>query len=881
MAIGEMFYPLHLHTTFSIGDAVPTPEDYAQAFVERGFKGGGISDHGTLSGIVRWQSAMLENNLVPLIGIEAYVVESYLKDTNREHIGVYFTDKENYIQFLKLHKKSYTEGFYYKPRILISDLLDYLRSVKKKPVILSGCVYSPFWRNYKLVENFLDALDGKNLYLELMLENSEMRVNKIQKMIIKLHKRYNIPLVFSLDSHFIDRKDEILRRIVYSIAYNKRLDNKPHAEWIHLLDSKGIKYLWKEFYPWLNKKYLYKAFENTFDVMEKAKDFRIPTFKLDEILLDYTYEDLKHALKEGLKRKGLSKNKDVIKQLKYELKIIKEKGFYSYMMTVKDIIDYAKNNDILVGPGRGSVGGSIIAYLLGIISFNPLKHDLIFERFISPDRIEPPDIDMDFQDDKRHQVIDYIKSKYGNENVAQIVAFSYWKEKQIIRDLARITDYNDAKFFSDFPEYIENAGQKLIGKIRHRSKHAAGIVMAKKPLWNYAPVEAITREETLAFDKVDAEKIGLVKFDILGLSTLTIISDTLKYSKKPVSNKLFSKLNKRLDDIKIIDGIYNKKLLAGVFQFDTNNMNRILDDIKINSFNDIVLLNALNRPGPLSSYLDDIIYWKNKNKIRRTYPDWIMDIVKNTAGVFIYQEQIMELAKRLGFNPIEVNKIRKDIAKSKMEELKQWRGLFIKKLKAKGYKEATKLWDELVNFGGYAFNKSHAVAYSILSFATAYLKFKYPLAFYSALIKRYYDNHKKLATILQEAYERGIQIYLPDVENPIIYATYDKEDNGIYLGYAVIKGVGVKAAQKIVDKAPYNDLEHFIKKSKVNINVIKAMAQAGAFDSFEVSRKYIYDNAKELKSSKVILFESGNDWDEDEKFKRQVSVLEFLKYMNF
>ena len=868
------YFPLHLHTSFSIGDAVPMPDEYAEYLESKGFKGGGIADHGSLSGILKWQEEFLKRNLVPLIGIEAYVVDNYLKSKSRWHLTFYFRSLASYKYYLKLHKKAYTEGFYYKPRILLSDVIEMgLRLSNERPILLSGCVYSPLKDNPKLMEKFLEAYED-DFYLELSFEPSELR-QEWNPVLLKLGQRYNAKFVFTLDSHYLRKSDELLRRIVNAIAYNKKLSNEPENEYLFVLDIEDVQKLWKEVYHYVPKKILKQAIENTFEVMEKCKDFRLPRYDFADLLLDYKYEDFIYSIEKNLDKIDLS-NSAYLERLDKELKVIKEKRFWSYFLTVKDIIDYARKKRILVGPGRGSVGGSLIAYLLGITSFDPLKYNLFFERFISPDRVEPPDIDVDFQDNRRDEVIAYIKKKYGEESVAQIVTFSYWKEKQIVRDLSRITGMN-ASFLSQFPEYLAKAGEALIGKIRHRSKHAAGIVLAKEALHNYIPVETVGGVPVVAFDKYDIEKTGLIKFDVLGLSTLSVIDDTFKLRNKKVINP-FLQLEKYIDVKDIYDEVYNEKRLAGIFQFDTGSALNILEQIRIDSFEDIVLINALNRPGPLSSFLEDIVYWKNNKKFKRNYPDWIMNIVKDTGGVFIFQEQIMELCRVLEFDEFEVNAIRKAISKSKMDVLKKYKHRFIEAVKAKGYDEAEQLWEDIVSFGGYAFNKSHAVAYSLISFMTALLKYRSPAEFYVALIKKEFENHKKLGSIIKEMMNSGIKVVGPTIKRPVVFAE-KIDDNKVQLGLAVIKGVGVKAAEKIISHAPYSDIVDFARRSKVSSKVVGALALAGVFDDWGYSRKYIYKNSKELKKNNILIVDKQEEWDDKTKFKKMVQVLEFIKYL--
>lgn len=863
------YFPLHLHTTFSIGDGIPLANEWAEVLKQRGFKGGGIADHGTLSGIWKFQKELKEKGLKPVLGVEVYVVEGYTKDKERWHLTLFFKNEKGYKSYLKLHKKSYEEGFYYKPRVLLEDILNWQ---DLDVIVLSGCVYSPLLDKPELIERFLERF-GKDFYLELSLEPCELR-QKLNPVLVELRKKYPVKFCFTVDAHFIKKEDGFLREIIKTINRNEKFQSKDWNKYICLLEEEDIIFLLKEYYLYL-KSYLEEALNNTFEIAEKCGNFELRKYDFKELLPKYGKESFLEMVEKGLRDKNLYDDEKVLERLQLELNTFFNKGYCDYMMIVKDYIDYARSKGILVGPGRGSVGGSLVAYLLDIISFSPLDFDLYFERFISPDRVEPPDIDVDFEDEKRDEVINYLKQKYGEESVVQIITYSYWQEKQAFRDICRIFDF-EAKYLSELPEYLQKACQVLVGRIRHRSRHAAGVVIVNGKVYDYIPVEKVSGELTTAFDYYDLEEQGLVKFDILGLSTLSVISKVLELAGKKVSFP-FKVLLKHLGKKEIYD-VYNKKLLSGIFQFDTVNAYKLLDEFKVEDFNDIVIFNAFNRPGPLSGFLEDLVHYKKTKVYLRQYPWWIMDIVKDTGGIFLFQEQIMELFKRLGFSQVEVEHIRKCISKSKKEELEKYKDVFVERVKEKGYHDAEGLWKDIVEFGKYSFNKAHAVAYSLISFMTALLKCRYPLQFYKVLLEKKYADEEKVGEIIRELNSLGVEVILPSVEKVVEVA--EIENDRIYLGVALMKGIGLNQAKRIKKLNSYSSIEEFIMKVKPPVDVFKVLAVGGFFDVFGYPRKFLYENAKEFcRGSLLVLDVISNDWDEKTKLKKQLEVMPFLKYI--
>jgi DNA polymerase-3 subunit alpha len=858
----QVYFPLHLHTTYSIGDGVSLPEEWANSLQQNDFQGGGIADHGTLSGLWKFQKSLSEKGLKPVLGVEVYVVDEYTRSKERWHLTLFFKNEKGWLSYLKLHKKSYTEGFYYKPRVLIEDVLK-LEDV----VVLSGCVYNLFMERPEFLKNFIDRF-GDDFYLELSVEPSELR-QKLNQFLVEARKRYSIKFCFTLDAHYIQQQDAFLREVISCISRNEKLNNsKEINKYLRLLSLEEISDLVKTYYPYL-KKYLNEAFEKTFEVAEKCS-FQLKKVDFKEILPSFGKQKFLEEIQKGLTEKKIDlNNKEIVERLDKEIRTYLGKDFYDYMLIVKEIIDYAYSKGILVGPGRGSVGGSFVAYLLGIITFNPLDYNLLFERFISPDRIEPPDVDIDFDDEKRDEIIEWLSKKY---DVLQVVTYSYWKEKSAFLDVKRVTGYN-VKSIWDLPEHLRQIIEKLVNRIRHRSRHAAGYIIMKKGLMDFVPVEKVSDILVTAFDGNDLAELGFVKFDLLGLSTLSLIRRVLELTGKKVS-KPFNLLNKHLDKKVVYDEIYNKKRLVGIFQFDTENSRYLLDKYKVENFDDIIKLNALNRPGPLSSFFEDLVYYKQYKTFRRNYGiDFVNEIVMDTGGVFLFQEQIMELFRRLGYDEVEINKIRKYVAKSKREELEKYKEGFINKIGEKG----EELWNSIVNFGEYSFNKSHAVAYSLISFMTALLKYRYPVEFYKAFLEKKVNNDEKIAELIKELIRMGFQVYLPSVSKTTL--VMEVEDSKVYLGVVLIKGIGLAQAKKICLQDGYKTFDEFLRRVKIPVDVFKVLVCAGYFDDFGIPRKFLYENTQEILKMKANFwsFSSNNEWNEEEKLRKQFEVMPFLK----
>jgi len=862
----RLYFPLHLHTTFSIGDGVPTPSEYATALKEKGFIGGGIADHGTLSGVWKFQKALKENGLKPILGIEIYVVDKYEKTRDSWHLTIFFKSKKGWESYLKLHKKAFFEGFYYKPRILLDD---FLNQPDLDIVVLSGCVYNLFLERPQYIEKFIEKF-GDDFYLELAVEPSDMR-RDLNEYLLILKQKYSLKFCFTLDAHYINQEDAFLREIISCINRNEKFDSSVELnKHLCLLDENEIANLVMRYHKCVSKEIM-QAFENTFEVAEKCQ-FEIEQINFKDVLPLKTEKEFFVEIQKGLEKKGIDfRQKEIAERLDKEIKVLLAKDFYSNLLLVKDFIDFAKSKNILVGPGRGSVGGSFIAYLFDIVALNPIDYALPFERFISIDRTEPPDIDIDFDDEGRQEVIDYIKSKYG---AIQIASFCYWREKQAFRDVCRIMNYN-ANSVWELPEYLRKIVDKLVGRIRHKSRHAAGFILNKEALF-FIPIEKVGDCETLAFEATDLQEIGLCKFDVLGLKTLSVIKRVLEITNQPIEN-FFVSLKKYFDNKEIFDKIYNQKKLVGVFMFDTQLARQVLSDYKVKNFNDLVSLNAFIRPGPLKEFYEDIIFYNKTGKIRRKYIDFIDEIVKETYGLFLFQEQIMQLFKSLGYSEVEINKVRKFIAKKDFNSLANYKDDFINRLKARNYDKAEELWEIVLNFGEYAFNKAHSVAYALISFATAYLKYNYPLVFYKAFLEKNLGEND-IAEAINEMISDNINVYLPSVSKPVLIAEYNSK-NEFYLGVMTIKGIGEAQAKKICKFNNFYSIDDFVRKVKPQSDVFKALVCAGFFDDFKISRRFLFENAQEiLRGSAMFLsVKDVTDWDENEKLKRQISVLPFLK----
>lgn len=915
------FVHLHLHTQYSLLDGAIKIKDLKNKAKEFGYKAVAITDHGNLFGILDFYKAMKEVGIKPLIGMEAYFTtgsrfdrrgkgsEDNLTDRLNHHLILIAKNDKGLENLMKLSTLSYKEGFYYKPRIDYELLSQYSEGLIAITACLKGVptYYASIGEEQKATEwvkKFKD-LFGEDLYLELQ-SNSLPEQEKANKTLIEIAKRLGVKLVATNDSHYLEPEDRLAHQVLMAIQMKKTLMEiqtgsiKCANEGLHFASPQEV---WKKFEGKFEG--WERALLNTLEVAEKTAD----TFELLEnrgyLMPDYptngvpTEEFLRELAIKGLRQRivqGLAKDtREYWDRLEYELEVVSKMGFAGYFLIVQDFINWAKGRGIPVGPGRGSAAGSLLAFALGITDVDPIKHGLLFERFLNPERVSMPDIDVDFCMENRDKVIEYVKEKYGAENVAQIITYNVMKAKQTLRDtaralgipyktadtLAKLIPQGDVQgtwltleemYLTPIETLLEKYGKhrtdieenatrfrrlceedpeikklveialRLEGLTRHTSLHAAGVVIAPKPIHELVPLYYDKDGEVATqFDMVKLEEIGLIKMDFLGLKTLTELERMRELIKERHGVDI-NFLNLPLDDPKVYE-LLREGDTTGVFQLESSGMKNLLKRLEPDSFDDIVAVLALYRPGPLKSGLvDSYINRKHgKEPIEYPFPE-LEPILKETYGVWVYQEQIMKASQVLaGFTPGEADTLRKAIGKKKADLMAEMKEKFIRGAVERGYdeKKIRELWEDIEKFASYSFNKSHSVAYGYLSYWTAYLKAYYPEEFYCVKLSTE-KGDKKFINLLKDAKAHGFRILPPDINKS--YADFFIEGSKtIRFGLARIKGVGEETAELIVKsrKRQWTSLGDFVRSvdsRKVNKRVLEALIKAGAFDFTKESR---------------------------------------------
>jgi DNA polymerase-3 subunit alpha len=871
---------LHLHSKYSLLDGMCKFEELIEAARKYNMFSLALTDHGNMYGTVEFVSAMSKAGIKPIIGMESYVVEDVRKNTREKtHLLLLVKNEAGYKNLIKISSFAFTQGFYYKPSV---DK-EFLKEHSNGLIALSSCLQGEV--PSRIVNNdiegakqaaiwYRDVFGEGNFYLEMQNHGIEEEVI-MNRGLKDLSKELSIPLAATNDVHYMKKEDEKAHEILLCIQTVQTLKAENR-----------MKFHTKEFY-FKNQAEMKAAFPDdeaaldaTYEISNKCsfelplnKPYHMPVYQVEgkEATSKEEYDrHLERIAGEALIKRYKNITKEIQDRFNHEIKIIKDMGYSGYFLIVRDIINHARENNIPVGPGRGSAAGSIISYALGITSLDPIKYGLLFERFLNPDRVSPPDIDIDFSDEERSKVIEFIVNKFGRDKVAQIITFQTLKARQSIRDVGRVLDVPlkdvDAlakkvpevlniafpeilkdetfkAFVAQNPVYEEiiNYAVRIEGLLRQDSTHAAGVVIAPAALTEFAPI-AVPKD----LDKADLnymtqypmeslEKIGLIKFDILGLRNLSVIKHTLE----AVLENTGKEVNLNSEDFSNPE-VY--KLLSdgettGVFQLESEGMKDLCVKIKPSTFEEIIAIGALFRPGPMQM-IDE--YIKRKKGILPVKYDFkeLEPVLKETYGIAIYQEQVMEIAVRIaGFTLAQADNLRRAMSKKKAKEMEIIHGKFIAGAKQKGFSEtdADALFEKLDQFSQYGFNKSHAAAYAVLSYQTAYLKALYAGEYMAALLTSVMDKTDKAAFYINECRRMGIIISPPDVNRS--EAVFKFGRNVLIYGLAAVKNVGVSAAEEIVkkrkEKGDYKDLHDFCEKvglRSVTSKTIESLIKAGAFD---------------------------------------------------
>ncbi|MDR0525168.1 MAG: DNA polymerase III subunit alpha [Spirochaetaceae bacterium] len=885
------FVHLHVHTDFSLLDGAASVESLAKKASDLGMKHLAITDHGNMFGVLKFKEACEKYGIHPIIGSEFYMTlgsrhQKAGSETGNKYYHLILLAKNGpgYRNLIKLSSYSYTEGFYYKPRIDEELLIKYRDGL----ICLSACVGGEI--PSLILDGQMDAAEkrslwfrdlfgGENFYLELQDHRLPIQ-EKANPGILEIAKRTGIPLVVTNDIHYLEKEDAVAQDILLCISTQKRRN-----------DEKRMRFGSSEFYFKTGDEMAAlfpdypEAVSNTIRIAEQCKTEipkpgpLLPDFDIPEGFSN-TDEYIRHITLEGLKKRYPDRFDEVRERAEYELEIIIKMGFTGYFLIVADFINWAKEHDIPVGPGRGSGAGSIVAYAIRITDIDPLKYNLLFERFLNPERVSMPDFDVDFCNERREEVINYVTKKYGQNRVGQIVTFGTLKAKAVLKDVARALEFSIdesnmiTKLVPEDPKMtLEKAfeiepklkeleakderhkelfaiARKLEGKNRHNSIHAAGIVIGKTDLTDYVPLcwDPKTQASASQYTMDLIEDQGLVKMDFLGLKTLDLIKNTVTLVRRRGGKFGDFTIDAISEQDESAFKMLGKGNSAGIFQFESTGMQKILKQAKPTRIEDLIALNALYRPGPMD-YIPQFIDSKWGRQAVE-YPDpCLEEILKETYGVIVYQEQVMQVAQKIaGYSLGQADILRRAMGKKKKEVMIKEKEKFIAGAEQRGFKtkDADRIFEILIPFAGYGFNKSHAAAYSVVAYQTAYLKANFPAEFMAANLTNEIDHADKLPDYIEEARKMDLAIDPPDINRSDV--VFSVSEGRIVYGFLGIKGLGEASAEEIVAKRQdglYKNFMDFL--SRVNIKTIgkktvELLIQTGAFDRFETNRATLAEN---------------------------------------
>ena len=892
------FTHLPVHTEYSLLDGFSRVKTLVKRAKEKGMTAVAITDHGCMFGAIDFYKAAKAEGIKPIIGCEVYTAPRKLtdKDPNYDkhqgHLVLLAKDMTGYKNLIKIVSKSYVDGFYYKPRTDMDELKKHSQGLIALSACLAGDVPRAIMNgNYdkarKLAMEYRDIFGNGNYYLEIQ-DHGLPEQKQVNTEVVRLSRELNIPLVATNDVHYVDKDDAKIQDILMCLQMQKTIDDENRMKFpsdeFYLKSREEMEQLFPE---------LEEALDNTNEIAERCNvefefnKYHLPRYDVPEGYTTNGY--FRELCQKGLvERYGEDCPEEYKERLEYELNTIENMGYVEYFLIVWDFINFAKQNNIMVGPGRGSAAGSIVAYTLKITDIDPMKYSLLFERFLNPERVSMPDIDIDFCYERREEVIDYVKRKYGEDHVAQIITFGTMGAKIAIRDVARVLNvsYNKAdqiakeipfelgmtidKAMDSNPTLVElyesdaeareviDISKRLEGTLRHASTHAAGVVIARNPVDEYVPLYKHQDSITTQFTMTTLEELGLLKMDFLGLRTLTVIRDALdlielnRDIKGYTEHIDFSKME--YDDDEVFETLSQGNTL-GVFQLESSGMRNFMKQLKPNSFEDIVAGISLFRPGPMDSIPT---YIENKNNPEKvTYiNDKLRPILEVTYGCLVYQEQVMQVVRDLaGYSYGRSDLVRRAMSKKKMDVMEEERQYFIHgKFDDEGNieipgcirngiseEDANKIFDDMIDFARYAFNKSHAAAYGVLAYETAYLKVHYPVEFMAALMTSIMGNSDKVVEYIRECNAIGISVNPPDINKS--FSKFSVEGDSIRFGLAAVKNVGVNIIENIVkereENGEFKDFVDFAKRldtKDTNKRVVESLIKCGAFDQISENR---------------------------------------------
>ncbi len=888
------FVPLHLHTEYSLLDGTSKIKDLIKKAKANNMPALAVTDHGVMYGALELYRNAKAEGIKPIIGCETYIVNSnHLDKSVRNplyHLILLAKNDEGYINLSKIVTESNLNGFYYKPRIN----KDFLKKHNKGLIALTAClggevpntILSGNYEKAREIGEFYKSIFHEDFYLEVQ-DHGIYEEKSVNPLMAKLAKDLKLKLVATNDSHFTNKEDAIAQDAMLCLQTNKLVKEHPRMHFTGTEYLKNGFEMFNLFSGELDEDSRREAvLISPLEIAEKVEDYkilsdtfiRLPEFPLPD---GYTKEKyLSELVWTGIKKRYKEITKETEERTKYELEIIFNLGYSNYFLIVWDFIKFAKDHKIAVGPGRGSAAGSIVAYALNITDIDPLKYNLIFERFLNPERKSLPDIDTDFCIERRDEVLDYVKDKYKNDRVAQIITFNKLASRAVIKDMARVLNYpysesekiaklipvvrgkprelawmkeNHSEFAeqhksnSEFREIVTLA-EKLEGVNKSFGVHAAGVVISDKPLDEIVPLSK-NNEGTIItqYSMDDLAYLGLLKMDFLGLRNLTMINRAIEIIAR-IRNINIDLNSIPLNDEKVFKMI-SEGNLAGIFQLETSTgMRQVAKDMKPSTIEDLSALIALFRPGPLDTgMITEFIDRKNgKKEIRYLLPE-LEPILKDTYGSIVYQEQIMQIAQKLAnFTLGEADLLRQAMGKKKPKEMAKYRLKFIDGFKQNKHepKLAEELYEMMVSFAEYCFNKSHSAAYGMLTYQTAYLKANYPIEYLTALLSSVLDDQDKIKYYMAECKNMGIKLMPPDINLSGVNFTADIQNNSIRFGLAAIKNVGIPAVNEIIrarsENGNFKSLSEFcgfVDLRTANKKTLESLIKSGAFDSLKQSRK--------------------------------------------
>ena len=927
------FTHLHVHTEYSLLDGSSKIKELVARAKELGMDSLAITDHGVMYGVIDFYRAAKDAGIKPIIGCEIYVSPGsrFERETGHNedryyHLVLLAENDKGYHNLMKIVSKGFTEGYYYKPRVDYEVLEQYSEGIIALSACLAGEVQKYLARNMydeacKSALRYQKIFGKGNFFLELQDHGIDMQ-KKVNMDLLRMSRELGIELVTTNDIHYIYDTDYEAHDILLCIQTGKKVMDEDRMRY-----EGGQYYLKSEEEMRALFPYALQAIDNTAKIAARCNveiEFgvrKLPKYQVPKEFWDSEEEEgeaswhyLHHLCYEGLNRRYGSEKPELTERLDYELSVIRNMGFIDYFLIVWDFINYAKTNGIIVGPGRGSAAGSIVAYTLAITDIDPLKYDLLFERFLNPERVSMPDIDVDFCYERRGEVIDYVVSKYGKDNVAQIVTFGTLAAKGVIRDVGRVLDMPYAqvdaiakmipkelnitidKALKMNPllkkEYDENSqikylidmSKRLEGLPRHTSMHAAGVLISQKAVDEYVPLSRSSDGTiTTQYIMTTLEELGLLKMDFLGLRTLTVIQDAVNLVKK---NKGVTINLHDIDynDKQVLDYIGTGKT-DGIFQIESAGMKSFMKELKPESLEDIIAGIALYRPGPMD-FIPKYLKGKNdRDSITYDCPQ-LEPILKTTHGCIVYQEQVMQIVRDLaGYTLGRSDLLRRAMSKKKQAVMEKERKNFVYGNEEegvdgcikRGIDEATanKIYDEMIDFAKYAFNKSHAAAYGVVSYQTAYLKYYYPVEFMASLLTSVIDNSSKVIEYVQTCKGMGIDILPPDINQS--ERNFTAQGGAIRYGLSALKSIGKAMVDQLVAernaRGPFQNLQEFLERiSECDLSkrIVESLIKAGALDCLEGNRRQkmmiytsIMDNIsqskKKMMAGQMSLFDIVDD----------------------